>query len=121
MNAALERIFKAAGKYSRVFVVKHDVHTVESAAFFGCFPIALVPLRLRQVLEDSELAPVAEVVLVLPEALGSNALFGNATLLLEPVNWNARVELSVIVGLERQPASLDLFRVSEFNALITLA
>ena len=101
----------------RVFLIKDDKDTSKSALQLGDLPDALVALRLGQVLEESEFAPVAQVVLVLPQAVGANTLRWDHThaIAAEPVCGQTSVKVPVVEGLQRQPASWDLLRVSELG------
>lgn len=99
MNSVLVSLFEPTSENARVLIIKHYVDAIEAAALLCVLPVAFVALGLRKELQYAEFAPVAEAILVFPEALGTNALLGNRALFLEPVNWNACVKLAVIVGL----------------------
>ena len=63
---------ESISELSWVLLVEEDVDSVKSALLFGVFPIALVSLRLEEVLLDLELSPEAEAVLILPETSGGD-------------------------------------------------
>ena len=109
----------ALNKHLEVLLIKDDADTGQAALLLGDVPDTLEALRLRQVLEETDLAPVAKLVLVLPETVGSDTIGSHVTTATtaEPVDWQARVEAPVIEGLEGEPATWHLLRVAVLGTL----
>ena len=117
MDPALIGLFEPLGKVARVFIVEHDEDAVHTALFLRVLPVALVALGLGEELEQAELAPVAELVFVLPEALSSDSISWDGAISLKPGFGKLLVELAVIEILQRKPSTLDLLGVAELHAL----
>jgi hypothetical protein len=94
-----------------VFLVKMDKDPGKSDLLAGVLPETFEAISLNQVLHNPELAPVAKTVFVFPETLGCDTGW-----VVDPVHWESRIKLLVIVSLKGQPASCNLLRVAELNA-----
>ena len=118
IDTVLIGAFKALNELLRLLLVKDDEDTCKAALQLGDFPDTLEALRLGQVLEETEGAPVAQLVLVLPQTVGTDTLKGDHALATaaKPVLGEAGVEVPVVEGLEWEPAAWDLVRVSELGS-----
>jgi hypothetical protein len=100
-DPVLISLFESLGEMAGIFVVKNNENAVHSAFLFGVLPVTLVALGLWQVFEQTEPAPIAKFVLVLPETLGANAVARDAAIPVQPGSGELLVELAVVVGLQR--------------------
>ena len=100
-----------------LFLVKNDEDTSKTGLQLGDFPDTLVTLRFRQVLKKSELAPIAELILVLPKTVCTNTLGGDhaGSVAAEPVLGQTSVIVHVIEGLKGQPTAWNLVWVPELG------
>lgn len=117
MDSVLVGAFKALDKVTWVFLIEHDEDPSEADLLLRDLPDTFVSRRLRQVFEESDGAPIAQVVFVLPETVGANTFHWNytSTASFEPVLGKPGVEATVVEGVEGEPATLDLIRVPELD------
>ena len=118
VDTVLVSVLEALDESLGVLLVEDDEDASQAALQLGDLPDTLIALRLAQILEQTELAPVAQLVLVLPEAVGTDTFDGSVScaVLEEPVLGEARVIIPVVIGLQREPAAWNLVGVPELSA-----
>lgn len=111
--SALEALDELLG----LLLVKNDEDTSKAGLQLGDFPDTLITLRFRQVLEESELAPIAELILVLPKTVCADTFHGDhaGSVATEPVLGQTSVIVHVVEGLKGQPTTWNLVWIPEFG------
>jgi len=107
------------GKYSGIFLVKKKEYSEKAALFFCVFPETLKALTLGKIFLYSNFAPVTKPILIPPETLSTDTLSCRIDVLglFKPISRSARIEVFIVIGLEREPSTNSFLRVSEFDAL----
>jgi hypothetical protein len=126
-GSSLVGVFKSFGEFSWVFLLKENIDPVKSDLFFGVLPVALISLRLVEVLLDLKWSPEAKSIKILPEALGWDLSFDESLGLLlngwalvlisvqdltiqfggvlvsedHPLGWCSWIHILVVKGIER--------------------
>ena len=118
VHTILVRTFETLNELLWILFVKNDEDSGKTALFLGNFPISLKALTFGQILEQTQFAPVAKLVLVLPETVRANSFLreGAFTALAKPVLGQARVIRLIVVCFEGQPAAWDFLGVSELSS-----
>lgn len=118
MHSVLVSTLETLHELLRIFFVENDENPSQTALFFGNFPVAFEALRLGQILEQAQFAPIAQLVLVLPEAVRADSLLGQGafTALAKPILGHTRVVRLIVVRFQGQPAARDLLRVPELGS-----
>ena len=118
VDTVLVGVLEALDEGLGVLLIEDDEDASQAALQLGDLPDALIALRLAQILEQTELAPVTQLVLVLPEAVGTDTFDWSVAraVLKEPVLGEARVIIPVVIGLQREPAAWNLVGVPELSS-----
>ena len=77
IDTVLISAFESLNELRWVLLVKNDKDSGNAALVLGDLPDTLKSLRLGQILEETEFAPIAQFVLVLPETVSSSAIGGD--------------------------------------------